>query len=43
MQLQDEKVGPFVELSCLLPELWLLKSQKWHFYLFSANDSLDTT
>ena len=35
----DEKVGPFVELPCLLPELLLIKCQKWLFYLFSDDDS----
>ena len=35
----NEKMGPFVELSCLLPQLYLLKYQKWHFNVFPADNS----
>ena len=35
----EEKMGLFVELLCLLPKLWLLKCQKCHFYVFSADES----
>ena len=35
----DDKMGPFVELSCLFPEFWLLKCQKWRFFIFPADDS----
>ena len=32
-------MGPFTDLSCLLPELWLLKCQKWPIYVFSDDES----
>ena len=35
----DEEMGPFVEVSSLLPELGLLKCQKWCLYVFSADNS----
>ena len=35
----DEKNESFVQLSHLGPELWLLKCQKWLYFVFSDDDN----
>ena len=35
----DEKMGLFLQLSCLFPELWTLKYQKWLIFCIACTDA----